>query len=158
MQLVAAAASTPAQDQVAQQASAQELQALRESLGQSGNRSRELEGQLENLNRVRTLHGSVLVLRRFVLHIHHIYAVIAYICCVMKAVSEREAEARSAQEHSSRLQGELTRLRQEIHEKCSQEERLRQQLGEKEERTKKAIVMAKQKISQLTSKNSDWKN
>ncbi|KAL0164820.1 hypothetical protein M9458_040573, partial [Cirrhinus mrigala] len=49
--LVAAAASAPAQDQEAQQASAQELQALKESLNQSENRTRELEGHLENLNR-----------------------------------------------------------------------------------------------------------
>ncbi|XP_055043154.2 translocated promoter region b, nuclear basket protein isoform X1 [Misgurnus anguillicaudatus] len=50
--LVAAAASAPMQDQEAQQASAQELQGLRESLSQSENRARELDGQLENLNRV----------------------------------------------------------------------------------------------------------
>ncbi|XP_051511668.1 nucleoprotein TPR-like isoform X2 [Myxocyprinus asiaticus] len=49
--MVAAAASAPAQDQEAQQASAQELQGLRESLSQSESRTRELEGQLENLNR-----------------------------------------------------------------------------------------------------------
>ncbi|XP_050994093.1 translocated promoter region b, nuclear basket protein isoform X3 [Labeo rohita] len=115
--LVAAAASAPAQDQEAQQASAQELQALKESLNQSGNRTRELEGHLENLNRT---------------------------------VGEREAEARSAQEQAARLQAELSRLRQELQEKSSQEERLKQQLTEKEERTKKAILMAKQKISQLT--------
>ncbi|XP_043074929.1 LOW QUALITY PROTEIN: translocated promoter region b, nuclear basket protein [Puntigrus tetrazona] len=115
--LVAAAASAPAQDQEAQQASAQELQALKESLNQSENRTRELEGHLENLNRT---------------------------------VGEREAEARGAQEQASRLQAELTRLRQELQEKSSQEERLKQQLTEKEERTKKAILMAKQKISQLT--------
>ncbi len=55
MQLVTAAASAPAQDQEAQQASAQELQALKESLNQSENRTRELEGHLENLNRVSSL-------------------------------------------------------------------------------------------------------
>ncbi|KAK7133660.1 hypothetical protein R3I94_015507 [Phoxinus phoxinus] len=115
---VAAAASAPAQDQEAQQASAQELQGLKESLNQSENRTRELEGHLENLNRT---------------------------------VGEREAEARSAQEQASRLQGELMRLRQELQDKSSQEERLKQQLTDKEERTKKAIVMAKQKISQLSS-------
>uniref|UniRef100_A0A671P7Z4 Nucleoprotein TPR n=1 Tax=Sinocyclocheilus anshuiensis TaxID=1608454 RepID=A0A671P7Z4_9TELE len=115
--LVAAAASAPAQDQEAQQASAQELQAVKESLNQSENRTRELEDHLENLSRT---------------------------------VGEREAEARSAQEQATRLQAELTRLRQELQEKSSQEERLKQQLTEKEERTKKAIVMAKQKISQLT--------
>uniref|UniRef100_A0A672R8E5 Nucleoprotein TPR n=1 Tax=Sinocyclocheilus grahami TaxID=75366 RepID=A0A672R8E5_SINGR len=104
--LVAAAASAPAQDQEAQQASAQEIQALKESLNQSENRTRELE--------------------------------------------ERETEARNTQEQASRLQAELTRLRQELQEKSSQEERLKQQLTEKEERTKKAIVMAKQKISQLS--------
>ncbi|XP_051581046.1 nucleoprotein TPR-like isoform X2 [Myxocyprinus asiaticus] len=116
--MVAAAASAPAQDQEAQQESAQELQGLRESLSQSENRTRELEGQLENLNRT---------------------------------VGERETEARSAQEQASRLQGELIRLRQELQDKSSQEERLKQQLAEKEERTKKAIVMAKQKISQLSN-------
>uniref|UniRef100_A0A672QBG3 Nucleoprotein TPR n=1 Tax=Sinocyclocheilus grahami TaxID=75366 RepID=A0A672QBG3_SINGR len=105
------------QDQEAQQASAQELQAVKESLNQSENRTRELEGHLENLSRT---------------------------------VGDREAEARSAQEQASRLQAELTRLRQELQEKSSQEDRLKQQLTEKEERTKKAIVMAKQKISQLT--------
>uniref|UniRef100_A0A672R9Z6 Nucleoprotein TPR n=1 Tax=Sinocyclocheilus grahami TaxID=75366 RepID=A0A672R9Z6_SINGR len=110
-------ASAPAQDQEAQQASAQEIQALKESLNQSENRTRELEGHLENLNRT---------------------------------VGERETEARNTQEQASRLQAELTRLRQELQEKSSQEERLKQQLTEKEERTKKAIVMAKQKISQLS--------
>ncbi|XP_052390794.1 nucleoprotein TPR [Carassius gibelio] len=115
--LVAAAASAPVQDQESQQASAQELQTLKESLNQSENRTRELESHLENLNRT---------------------------------VGEREAEACSAQEQASHLQAELTRLRQELQEKSSQEERLKQQLTEKEERTKKAIVMAKQKISQLT--------
>lgn len=73
--------------------------------------------------------------------------------CPLQTVGEREAEACSAQEQASRLQAELTRLRQELQEKSSQEERLKQQLTEKEERTKKAIVMAKQKISQLTGKN-----
>ncbi len=70
--------------------------------------------------------------------------------CPLQTVGEREAEARSAQEQASRLQAELTRLRQELQDKSSQEERLKQQLTEKEERTKKAIVMAKQKIGQLT--------
>uniref|UniRef100_A0A8C1VJA9 Nucleoprotein TPR n=1 Tax=Cyprinus carpio TaxID=7962 RepID=A0A8C1VJA9_CYPCA len=124
--LVATAASAPAQDQEAQQASAQELQALKESLNQSENRTRELEDSF----------------------------------CHLQTVGEREAEACSAQEQASRLQAELTRLRQELQEKSSQEERLKQQLTEKEERTKKAIVMAKQKISvkgQLQKENEELK-
>lgn len=53
--MVAAAASAPVQDQEAQQASAQELQSLRDSLSQSETKTRELEGQLETLNKVSLL-------------------------------------------------------------------------------------------------------
>uniref|UniRef100_A0A3B4G4L8 Nucleoprotein TPR n=1 Tax=Pundamilia nyererei TaxID=303518 RepID=A0A3B4G4L8_9CICH len=66
---------------------------------------------------------------------------------------EREADARNAQEQSSRLQTELTRLRQELQDKASQEDALRQQMAEKEEKTRKAIVCAKQKINQLVAKD-----
>ncbi|XP_041696250.1 nucleoprotein TPR isoform X3 [Coregonus clupeaformis] len=114
--MVSEAASTPAQEQEAQQASAQELQGLRDSLGQAETRTKDLEGQLDNLNKV---------------------------------VGERDAEVRGAQEQATRLQTELTRLRQELQEKASQEDTLRQQMAEKEEKTRKALVGAKQKINQL---------
>lgn len=64
-------------------------------------------------------------------------------------VTEHETEGRNFQEQSSRLQTELNRLRQELQDKVSQEETLRQQMAEKEEKTRKAIVIAKQKINQL---------
>lgn len=64
-------------------------------------------------------------------------------------VSERETEVRNAQEQSSKLQTDLNKLRQELQDKVSQEEAMRQQVTEKEEKTRKAFVMAKQKISQL---------
>uniref|UniRef100_A0A8C9ZSN7 Nucleoprotein TPR n=1 Tax=Sander lucioperca TaxID=283035 RepID=A0A8C9ZSN7_SANLU len=105
-------------EEEARQASVQELQSLRDSLNQAEAKTRELEGQLENINKV---------------------------------VTERETEGRNAQEQSSRLQAELTRLRQELQDKASQEDTLRQQMTEKEEKTRKAIVYAKQKINQLTS-------
>uniref|UniRef100_A0A8C8G657 Nucleoprotein TPR n=1 Tax=Oncorhynchus tshawytscha TaxID=74940 RepID=A0A8C8G657_ONCTS len=108
--------STPAQEQEAQQASAQELQGLKDSLGQAETRTKDLEGQLDNLNKV---------------------------------VGEREAEVRGSQEQATRLQTELTRLRQELQEKASQEDTLRQQMAEKEEKTRKAFVGAKQRINQL---------
>ncbi|XP_060773336.1 translocated promoter region b, nuclear basket protein isoform X2 [Neoarius graeffei] len=114
--MVAAASSAPVQDQEAQQASAQELQSLRDSLSQSEAKTRELENQLETLN---------------------------------KAIGERETETRTAQDQASHLQGELTRMRQELVEKSAQEDRLRQQLAEKEDRTRKAILGAKQKINHL---------
>ncbi|KAI3368578.1 hypothetical protein L3Q82_025589, partial [Scortum barcoo] len=114
--MVAEAAAGPSQDEEARQASVQELQSLKDSLNQAEAKTKELEGQLENINKV---------------------------------VTERETEVRNAQEQSSRLQTELTRLRQELQDKASQEETLRQQMTEKEEKTRKAIVYAKQKISQL---------
>uniref|UniRef100_A0A8D0A405 Nucleoprotein TPR n=1 Tax=Sander lucioperca TaxID=283035 RepID=A0A8D0A405_SANLU len=110
--LVAEAAAGPSQEEEARQASVQELQSLRDSLNQAEAKTRELEGQLENINKT---------------------------------------EGRNAQEQSSRLQAELTRLRQELQDKASQEDTLRQQMTEKEEKTRKAIVYAKQKINQLTS-------
>lgn len=70
--------------------------------------------------------------------------------CFLQVVMEKEAEARNAQEQSSRLQTELTRLRQELQDKTSQEGTLKQQMAEKEEKTRKALLNAKQKISLLT--------
>uniref|UniRef100_A0A3Q3ANC8 Nucleoprotein TPR n=1 Tax=Kryptolebias marmoratus TaxID=37003 RepID=A0A3Q3ANC8_KRYMA len=112
------AAAGPSQDEEARQASAQELQGIKDSLSQAETRNKELEGQLQNINKV---------------------------------VVEREAEARSAQEQSSRLQTELTRVRQELQDKTSQEDTLKQQMAEKDEKTRKALLSAKQKISLLTS-------
>ncbi|TNN35649.1 Nucleoprotein TPR [Liparis tanakae] len=68
-----------------------------------------------------------------------------------KAAAERETEGRGAQEQATRLQAEIARLRQELHDKASHEDTLRQQMTDKEDKTRKAIVYAKQKINQLTS-------
>lgn len=73
-------------------------------------------------------------------------------CPLCQVVSERETEIRNTQEQSSKLQTELNRLRQELQEKTSQEEAKRQQMSEKEEKTIKAFLVAKQKISQLMGK------
>ncbi|XP_062858102.1 translocated promoter region b, nuclear basket protein isoform X2 [Trichomycterus rosablanca] len=119
-----AASSAPVQDQEARQASAQEHQSLRDSLSQSEARIKELENQLDTLN---------------------------------KTLGEREAEARTVQDQASRMQGELIRLRQELVDKSAHVEQLRQQLAEKEERTRKAFLGAKQKINQLVKDNGELK-
>nr|XP_040040148.1 translocated promoter region b, nuclear basket protein [Gasterosteus aculeatus aculeatus] len=116
--LVAEAAAVPSQEEEARQASVQELQSLKDSLNQAETKTRELEGQLENINKV---------------------------------AAERETEGRNAQEQSTRLQTELNRIRQELQDKVSQEDTLRQQMTDKEDKTRKAIVYAKQKINLLTS-------
>lgn len=69
-------------------------------------------------------------------------------------MGEREAELRGAQEQTGRLQTELARLRQELQDKATQEDTLRQQMSDKEEKTRKAIVGAKQKIGQLMSEGN----
>lgn len=47
------------------------------------------------------------------------------------------------------LQAELARFHQDLQEKTTQEEQLRQQITEKEEKTRKTLLAAKQKIAQL---------
>ena len=55
MQMVAEAAVGPAQVEEARQASVQELQSYRDSLNQAEAKTRDLEGQLENLKKVKRL-------------------------------------------------------------------------------------------------------
>ncbi|XP_019730825.1 translocated promoter region b, nuclear basket protein isoform X4 [Hippocampus comes] len=111
---IVAEAAGPSKEEEARQASIQELQGLRDSLSQADTKITDLEGQLENINKV---------------------------------VAEREIEVHNAQEQSSRLQTELARLKQALQEK---EDTLKQQMADKVEKTRKAIVFAKQRISQLT--------
>ena len=61
-------------------------------------------------------------------------------------------EARNLQEQTVQLQSELSRLRQDLQDRTTQEEQLRQQITEKEEKTRKAIVAAKSKIAHLAGK------
>ncbi|KAI7809880.1 nucleoprotein TPR isoform X2 [Triplophysa rosa] len=68
-----------------------------------------------------------------------------------KTVQEREAEVKSLQEQLAHMQPELNRMRAELQEKSNLEEQLRQQIADKEEKTKKAFMGAKQKINQLNN-------
>ncbi|XP_067218458.1 nucleoprotein TPR isoform X2 [Chanodichthys erythropterus] len=70
---------------------------------------------------------------------------------IQKTVQEREAEVKTLQEQLAQVQPELNRLRAELQEKGNLEEQLRQQIADKEEKTKKAFMGAKQKINQLNS-------
>lgn len=69
-----------------------------------------------------------------------------------KTLSEKETEAKTLQEQTAQLQSELTRLRQDLQDRTTQEEQLRQQITEKDEKTRKAIVAAKSKIAHLAGK------
>uniref|UniRef100_A0A6Q2Z363 Nucleoprotein TPR n=1 Tax=Esox lucius TaxID=8010 RepID=A0A6Q2Z363_ESOLU len=104
--------------QLAQQASAQEIQCLKNSLTQANTKIKDLEGQLENVQKMGRLEQEVIRL-----------------------------QGQSTQALGT--QGEVTRLKQELQMKANQEETLRLQLADKEEKTKKAFMGAKQKINQL---------
>lgn len=74
---------------------------------------------------------------------------VTYFFFLEKTLSEKETEARSLQEQTVQLQSELSRLRQDLQDRTTQEEQLRQQITEKDEKTRKAIVAAKSKIAHL---------
>uniref|UniRef100_A0A8C0KVE5 Nucleoprotein TPR n=1 Tax=Canis lupus dingo TaxID=286419 RepID=A0A8C0KVE5_CANLU len=83
---------------------------------------------------------------------------------LLELCGEYFAEARNLQEQTVQLQCELSRLRQDLQDRTTQEEQLRQQITEKEEKTRKAIVAAKSKIAhlagvkdQLTKENEELK-
>lgn len=69
----------------------------------------------------------------------------------MQTLQEREAEVKSLQEQLTQVQPELSRLKAELQDKGKLEEQLRQQITDKEEKTKKAFLGAKQKLNQLNS-------
>lgn len=69
----------------------------------------------------------------------------------VQTVQEREAELKSLQEQLAQVQPELNRIKAELQEKANLEEQLRQQIADKEEKTKKAFMGAKQKINQINS-------
>uniref|UniRef100_A0A8D0GEX5 Nucleoprotein TPR n=1 Tax=Sphenodon punctatus TaxID=8508 RepID=A0A8D0GEX5_SPHPU len=83
---------------------------------------------------------------------------------LQKTIAEKETEVRNLQEQISQLQSEVSRLRQDLQDRSTQEEQLRQQITEKEEKTRKTLLVAKQKIAQLagtkeqlTKENEEWK-
>ncbi|XP_072854216.2 nucleoprotein TPR isoform X5 [Pogona vitticeps] len=81
-----------------------------------------------------------------------------------KTLGEKDNEVKNLQEQVAQLQSDVSRLHQELQEKTTQEEQLRQQVAEKEEKTKKTLLAAKQRIAQLagakeqlTKENEEWK-
>uniref|UniRef100_A0A803TS71 Nucleoprotein TPR n=1 Tax=Anolis carolinensis TaxID=28377 RepID=A0A803TS71_ANOCA len=83
---------------------------------------------------------------------------------LQKTLGEKDNELKTLQEQVAQLQSEISRLHQELQEKTTQEEHFRQQVTEKEEKTKKTLLAAKQRIAllsgvkeQLSKENEEWK-
>ncbi|KAG8556214.1 hypothetical protein GDO81_017966 [Engystomops pustulosus] len=68
-----------------------------------------------------------------------------------KTIDEKENEMKALQEQMTQLQSELSKVQRDLQDKTSQEEQMRQLMNEKEEKTKKTLLGAKQKLAQLTS-------
>ncbi|XP_069497476.1 nucleoprotein TPR isoform X2 [Ambystoma mexicanum] len=69
---------------------------------------------------------------------------------LQKAIGEKEAEAKTLNDQVAQLHSEVTRLQQDLHNKTTQEEQLRQQISDKDDKTRKTLLAAKGKIAQLT--------
>lgn len=59
---MAETAAGPSQDEEARQASVQELQSVKDSLSQAETKNKELEGQLENINKVKSHSSGLCIL------------------------------------------------------------------------------------------------
>ncbi|XP_024247647.2 nucleoprotein TPR isoform X1 [Oncorhynchus tshawytscha] len=156
--LVAEAAAKPAQEEVlqavqqaqqqAQQASAQEIQSLKDSLSQAETKVKDLEGQLKNVQE--TVNERNTEMGRLKQELTRLQEQSTQAQGTQGEVTRLKQELTRLQEQSAQgTQGEVTRLKQELQEKTAQEESLRQQMADKEEKTKKVFMGAKQKINQL---------
>ncbi|KAE8611408.1 hypothetical protein XENTR_v10012438 [Xenopus tropicalis] len=83
---------------------------------------------------------------------------------LQKTLDDKENEIKEHQEQTSRMQAELSRVHKDLQDKAAQEEQLRQQMNEKEEKTKKTLLVVRQKLTQnngakeqLTRENEDLK-
>uniref|UniRef100_A0A4W5PL87 Nucleoprotein TPR n=1 Tax=Hucho hucho TaxID=62062 RepID=A0A4W5PL87_9TELE len=131
-----------------------QVQMLREGLGKVSSERDALKRSVEAMNvdiqeKFRTITQVKKIGRRYKTQYEELKVEHDKVLCSSQVVGECEAEVRGSQEQASRLQTELTRLNKELQEKASQEDTLRQQMAEKEEKTRKAFVGAKQRINQL---------
>uniref|UniRef100_A0A5S6LX37 Nucleoprotein TPR n=1 Tax=Xenopus tropicalis TaxID=8364 RepID=A0A5S6LX37_XENTR len=71
---------------------------------------------------------------------------------LQKTLDDKENEIKEHQEQTSRMQAELSRVHKDLQDKAAQEEQLRQQMNEKEEKTKKTLLVVRQKLTQNNGK------
>ncbi|CAH2312727.1 nucleo TPR isoform X2 [Pelobates cultripes] len=70
---------------------------------------------------------------------------------MQKIIDDKENELKVLQEQLSHLQTDLSKLQKDLKDKSNQEEQTRLQNNEKEEKTRKTLFAARQKLAQLTS-------
>ncbi|KAM6919272.1 LOW QUALITY PROTEIN: nucleoprotein TPR-like [Xenentodon cancila] len=140
--------------QASQQSHSQEVNSLKSALNQAESKVTELQGQHDSLQKtVAEREGDIKCLQEQLTEAKQAHEA----CQVTQAnqnqssQSTQASDTNAATDPDQALQDELTQLRQELSESKSREEQLKQQMAEKEEKTKKAIFGAKLKISQVNS-------
>ncbi|XP_029970537.1 nucleoprotein TPR-like isoform X3 [Salarias fasciatus] len=135
--------------QTSQQKHNQEVNSLKTSLSQAESKVTELQGQLENVQKaVSEREADIKRLQEQLTEANQAKdaAGAAQSSQVLPA-----SDANAASERNQALQEELSKLRQELSETKSREEQLKQQMSDKEEKTKKVFMGAKTKINQLNT-------
>ncbi|XP_056148478.1 nucleoprotein TPR-like [Lampris incognitus] len=129
----------------------QEVNALKTTLSQLESKVTEQQGQLDSLQK--TLGEREAEINRLQdLLVEANQAKEASRAAQPSQSSQSQSSEPSADSDANKtLQEELAKLRHELSERCSREEQLRQQMADKEEKTKKAFLGAKTKINQLNS-------
>ncbi|XP_061747344.1 nucleoprotein TPR-like isoform X1 [Nerophis ophidion] len=142
--------------QEGQQTRQQEVTNLKTSLSQAESQASELRNQVDTLQKTTKEHEAKS--KRLEEHLQEekqanevLRAAQANQNQNQSAQSAQAVDNSAASDASQALQEELAKLQQELSDSKLREEQLRQQIADKEEKTKKAFVGAKAKISQLNS-------
>ncbi|XP_029930034.1 nucleoprotein TPR-like isoform X3 [Myripristis murdjan] len=129
-----------------QQSYNQEVNTLKTSLSQSESKVAELQGQLDSLQK--TVGECEAENRRLQEQLTEANQANE---ASQSSLSVQSSSVNVAGDTNQALQEELAKLRQELSDSSNREEQLRQQMADKEEKTKKAFLGAKTKINQLNS-------
>ncbi|XP_062337734.1 nucleoprotein TPR isoform X2 [Osmerus eperlanus] len=144
------------QHQQSQVSSAQEVSGLNASLSHSQAKIADLEGQLDSLQKsITEREAEVRQLQERLNQANQASQANQQANQASQAnqANQQANPASQPPQASEEVLEELSRLRQEVRERSSQQEELRQQLADKEDKTKKVFIGAKQKINQLNSAN-----
>ncbi|XP_057713780.1 nucleoprotein TPR-like isoform X1 [Corythoichthys intestinalis] len=129
----------------------QELNHLKTSLSKTESQASELQGQVDTLNTMMTAkEAENKKLQEQLAEVNQANeALKAAQVNQNQNLTNQASEDNAEADTNAPLQMELGKLRQELSESKNKEEQLRQQMADKEEKTKKAFVGAKTKINQL---------
>ncbi|KAM6989175.1 nucleoprotein TPR-like [Tautogolabrus adspersus] len=140
--------------QSSQQTHNQEVNNLKSSLCQAENKVSELQGSLDGLQKIiGEREADMKRLQEQLTEANQANEAIQATQASQNQSSQsvQANNANVASDANKELQEELTKLRQELSEGKTREEQLRQQMAEKDEKTKKVFMGAKTKINQLNS-------